>query len=257
MLRKAEITFEVVNIRKLNYSTCLLRLKPVDNRSLPEMCPGQFVNVRVQGPDIFLRRPISICYYDHLHNELWLMVKNVGKGSKILFESRKGQIFDILLPLGNGFLLPDSAKRKILLIGGGVGIAPIYYLARWMKLLGIDFEILIGSRTADELLFLDELSALTNVHVTTDDGSAGEKGFVVNHSCLNSNWSDFYVCGPLPMMKSVAKLASSKEINCQVSLENHMACGIGACLCCVEDTKEGNICVCTDGPVFNINQLKW
>ena len=127
-----------------------------------------------------------------------------------------------------------------------------------LKKQGIEPTFLLGARTADALLELDKFEALGRVFVTTEDGSAGEKGFVTGHSVFDKEHFDrMSVCGPLPMMKAVARLAREKDMDCEVSLENMMACGLGACLCCVEKTVKGNVCVCKEGPVFNINELTW
>lgn len=254
---KTQKQFEVTQNLQLSPSISLLKLRPVDGSSLPEMFPGQFVNILVKGNNIFLRRPISICYYDALENELWLMVKGLGKGSEILCKAEKSDVFDIILPLGNGFKLPTGNNKKILLTGGGVGAAPLYFLATWLKVLDIKFSVLLGARNKDELIFEEEFSRLAPVYLTTDDGSRGEKNIITGHSIMKNDWTNIFCCGPLPMMKSIARISHEKNIDCQVSLENHMACGIGACLCCVEDTVRGNECVCTKGPVFNINDLKW
>ena len=117
--------------------------------------------------------------------------------------------------------------------------------------------ILIGTRSASDIMLKEKFESVANLYYTTEDGSFGEKGYPTQHSILNEKFDKIYSCGPTPMMKGVAKYAAEKGIFCEVSLENKMACGIGACLCCVQDTKEGHKCVCTTGPVFNINDLKW
>ena len=123
---------------------------------------------------------------------------------------------------------------------------------------GIEPTFLLGARTQNDLLMLDEFKKYGRVFITTEDGSIGEKGFVTNHSVLQQELFDrISTCGPTPMMKAVARLALEKGIDCEVSLENLMACGVGACLCCVEKTTEGNLCVCKEGPVFNIKRLLW
>lgn len=257
MERKVDLTFEVTANERVNATTSLLRVRPLANCTLPEIYPGQFVNILVPAEGVFLRRPISICYYDHLSNELWLMVKAAGKGTEVLCRSKAGDTYSILLPLGKGFVLPSAPGNRVLLIGGGVGVAPLYFLAKWLESLGVKVTTLMGARNASELLFADKFSAIGDLLVSTDDGSEGEHGLVTMNSGLDGDWDQFYVCGPLPMMKAVAGIAAQRGVDCQVSLENRMACGLGACLCCVEDTAEGNKCVCTEGPVFNINDLKW
>lgn len=229
------------------------------DKPLPEMLPGQFAEVRVDGsPETFLRRPISINYVDYKSNTLWLLVQIVGEGTKKMSELQIGQVLNLLLPLGNTFTLPENKKANILMIGGGVGIAPMLFLGSYLKDKGYSCNFLLGGRSEANLLQLNEFSQYGEVFTTTEDGSYGEKGFVTQHSVLqNRQFDAIYTCGPTPMMKAVAKFATENRIFCEVSLENTMACGFGACLCCVTDTTEGHLCVCTEGPVFNTAKLKW
>jgi dihydroorotate dehydrogenase electron transfer subunit len=149
-------------------------------------------------------------------------------------------------------------KGRILLVGGGVGVAPLLYQGAVLQQLGADVTFLLGARSSADLLMLDMFSRYGRVLVTTEDGSAGECGFVTQHSVLQEEHFDLIQsCGPTPMMKAVARFAHQSGVSCEVSLENMMACGLGACLCCVEKTTEGHLCVCKDGPVFNINKLLW
>jgi dihydroorotate dehydrogenase electron transfer subunit len=226
---------------------------------LPEMLPGQFVQVRVDNSSAtFLRRPISIHFVDAENRELWLLIQLVGDGTLKLSELKPGEKLNIIYPLGKGFSISDAHDKKLFLIGGGVGVAPLLYLGVYLKANGFQPTFLLGARSEKDLLQLEEFSKYGDVYITTEDGSRGEKGFVTNHSLLQSEKAGFiYSCGPKPMMLAVAKYARQQAIPCEVSLENTMACGIGACLCCVEKTKKGNVCVCTEGPVFNINQLTW
>ena len=234
----------------------LLRLRSQD--SLPVIKPGQFANVRVDGsPSTYLRRPISIHEVDYASNEITLLVQKVGEGTKRLAGMKCGEKVNLVFPLGTGFTMPSEGER-VLLVGGGIGIAPLYYLAIHMNVEGLNPTLLLGGKTKDDLLRLEDYQKLGDVLVTTEDGSLGEKGFVTAHSVWNHREFDkIYVCGPKPMMKAVARLADEKEVWCEVSLENLMACGLGACLCCVEDTVDGHVCVCKEGPVFNIRRLKW
>ena len=181
----------------------------------------------------------------------------VGDGTKWLGALKAGDKVNTLLPLGNGFTMPTEPGKKYLLVGGGVGSAPLYNLAEELKRCGHEFTILIGARSAKDLYRREAYEALGRVEYTTEDGSLGEKGYVTNHSLLAEKYDYIYTCGPKPMMMAVARYARENGIACEVSLENKMACGLGACLCCVEDTKEGHKCVCTDGPVFSIDELKW
>ena len=217
-MKKYVLDLTVASVERIHARYVLIRL--TDAKPLPDMLPGQFVEVRVDGsPSTFLRRPISINYVDRAKNQLWLLVATVGEGTKTLATLQPGAVLNCVLPLGNGFS-PAVSGQRVLLVGGGVGVGRVF--------------------------------------VTTEDGSAGEKGFVTNHSILQQEQFDrISTCGPTPMMKAVARLAREKGIDCEVSLENLMACGLGACLCCVEKTIEGNLCVCKEGPVFNINRLLW
>jgi len=234
-------------------------LKLTHSQPLPDMLPGQFVEVRIVGsPTTFLRRPISVCNFDRPRNELWLLVAVIGDGTRALASVRCGDIVNCILPLGNGFPLPQSPADRALLVGGGVGVAPLLFLGQRIKALGMQPTFLLGARSATELLLLDEFEASGRVLITTEDGSRGERGFVTNHTALQRERFDIvYTCGPKPMMMSVARYAESSKTACYASLENMMACGLGACLCCVEKTTNGNVCVCTDGPVMNTNRLLW
>lgn len=170
-------------------------------------------------------------------------------------ELQIGDKVNVMLPLGNHFSIPTSGRP--LLIGGGCGVAPMLHLSRIMKAQGLSPIVLIGTRTDKDILRKEEYEKYATVYYTTEDGSFGEKGYVTQHSVLKEKFDHIYCCGPEVMMKAVAGYANQNNINCEVSLENTMACGIGVCLCCVTDTKEGHKCVCTEGPIFNIKDLKW
>lgn len=234
----------------------LLRLRA--EQPLPEITPGQFVQVRIDdSPSTYLRRPISIHDVDVVHNEMSLLVQMVGEGTRHLGAAQVGDRLDLVFPLGNGFTLPEK-DEKVLLVGGGIGIAPLFYLAKCMALKGLKPVFLLGGKKASDLVRLDAYKEVGETLVTTEDGSLGEKGLVTMHSVWKERQFDkIYVCGPKRMMMAVADIAKAKDVWCEVSLEHMMACGLGACLCCVEDTVEGNLCVCKEGPVFNIRRLKW
>lgn len=256
-MKKYMLDLIVRDNKQLNDQYSLLILS--SSEKLPEMLPGQFVEVRVDNsPETFLRRPISINFVDYERNELWLLVQIVGEGTRKMCQLKGDEVVNLLLPLGNSFTAPQNCNSKVLLVGGGVGIAPLLFLGSELKKTGIECNFLLGGRSKDNLLQLEDFLALGNVFTTTEDGSHGEKGFVTNHSILKSTVFDFiYTCGPTPMMKAVAQYAINSKTECEVSLENTMACGFGACLCCVTDSTEGHVCVCTEGPVFNISKLKW
>ncbi|NDV82592.1 dihydroorotate dehydrogenase electron transfer subunit [Bacteroides sp. 51] len=242
---------------KLNDTNVLLKL--TSQNALPDMLPGQFAEIRIDGsPTTFLRRPISINYVDKELNEVWFLVQTVGDGTRQLANANTGDIINVMMPLGNSFTFPEFTSEKPLLIGGGVGTAPMLFWGEQLAKKGFKPTFLLGARSQKDLLQLDVFAAYGEVYTTTEDGSYGEKGYVTQHSILNKiHFDRIYTCGPKPMMVAVAKYAKSNDIWCEVSLENTMACGIGACLCCVENTTEGHICVCTEGPVFNMNKLLW
>ena len=256
--KKYVMDLRVAEARRVHERYVLIRLTREER--LPVMKPGQFVEVRVDGaPGVFLRRPISVNFVDKERNELWLLVAVVGEGTRQMAQLQAGDVVNIVGPLGNGFSLPaGEAAGTVLLVGGGVGVAPLLYQGAVLKAAGLKPVFLLGARTAKDLLMLDEFRKYGEVFVTTEDGSEGERGFVTQHTVLQKRQFDLIqTCGPTPMMKAVARFAYQQNIECEVSLENMMACGLGACLCCVEKTTEGNLCVCKDGPVFNIKKLLW
>ncbi len=248
---------KVKSVERLNAKYVLLKL--TDCEPLPEILPGQFVEVRVDNaPQTFLRRPISINFVDRAANELWLLVAIVGDGTRHIAALREGDTLNCVLPLGNGFTMPTTSEEQVLLVGGGVGVAPLLYTGAQMAKMGCRPTFLLGARTKADLLEINEFEKYGRLCITTEDGSEGERGFVTNHSILSTEKFDrVEVCGHKPMMVDVARWANTAGVDCEVSLENMMACGVGACLCCVEKTVKGNVCVCKEGPVFNINQLTW
>ena len=256
-MKKYILNLTVNSVEALSDKHVLIKL--TDDKPLPEMLPGQFVEVRVDNtPSTFLRRPISINNVDYDHNELWLLVAAVGDGTRQLQKLQKGARLNCVLPLGNSFTMPTDSTQKVLLVGGGVGVAPLLYFGKLIKAMGGEPTFLLGARSAKDVLERELFEQVGRVLITTEDGSEGEKGFVTNHSVLAQEHFDrISTCGPKPMMMAVARYAFKNDIECEVSLENKMACGVGACLCCVEKTVEGNKCVCKEGPVMNIKKLTW
>ncbi|MCI9607944.1 MAG: dihydroorotate dehydrogenase electron transfer subunit [Muribaculaceae bacterium] len=258
MYKKETTDFKVVECVQLNAIYSLLKLSPAGGSPLPPVAPGQFVQVKVPGcEDVFLRRPISINFVDTDSNSLWLLVRRAGKATEVLCDIAAGEIVNLILPLGNGFSMPAGKDASILLVGGGVGVAPLLYFGKILKDNGYSPKFLLGARSERDLLELNLFEQYGPVFTSTEDGSHGEKGLVTQHSVLATGIEHIYCCGPAPMMKAVASVAKAIGAECEVSLENMMACGVGACLCCVEKTVKGNVCVCTEGPVFNINKLTW
>lgn len=224
---------------------------------LKSVKPGQFMQIKIDSSkETFLRRPISINYVDIEKSHIHMLVRNAGDGTKSLCDINKGARLNVILPLGNGFSV-DKAQKHPLLVGGGVGVAPLLYLGKVLADNGVQPTFLLAANKSENLLQLEDFKKYGNVVVSTDDGSLGHHGLVTENPVLQQTWDMIYCCGPMPMMKGVAKIAKAHGIGCEVSLENTMACGLGACLCCVEDTVDGHVCVCTDGPVFDIETLKW
>lgn len=256
-MKKYILDLKVVSVEQLNGKYALMKLQ--SELPLPKMLPGQFVEVRVDdSPETMLRRPISIHFVDAEHDQLWLLVAAVGAGTRHLVAKKPGDVVNCVLPLGNGFTMDVHSGERVLLIGGGVGVAPLLYYGKYILDRGGKPVFLLGARSSSDLLELDRFAQYGKVHVTTEDGSAGEKGFVTNHSVLSAGPFDrISTCGPKPMMVAVARYAAEAGIPCEASLENLMACGLGACLCCVEKTVDGNLCVCKEGPVFDTKRLLW
>ncbi len=253
-MKKQLIDFEIESRREAGAGCVLLKMRPL-GAEMPQCEPGQFVEILVDDASCtLLRRPISIC--DVVDDRLVLLVKDAGAATHALCEASVGKKYSVLLPLGRGFWVDDNVK-KVLLVGGGVGTAPLLYWGKALTARGIQPTFLIGARKSADLLLLDKLREIGSLNLTTEDGSEGTKGMVTAHPVFKEDFDLICCCGPLPMMKAIAAIAKERGIQCQVSLENKMACGLGACLCCVEDTTSGNRCVCQDGPVFNINELKW
>lgn len=246
----------MVSARHLNNEYFIITL--TSDRLITDVRAGQFVQVRVDGSrDTFLRRPVSVYDLDRDKNQIKLLIRIAGEGTRTLSELTEGDSLNIITPLGKSFTLPPAGSRS-LLVGGGVGVAPLYLLGKELKEAGRDFSFLIGYRSSDQIIEEESFASLAPLHLTTDDGSSGIKGVVTSHPViLSGDYTHIYTCGPDPMMHRVASIAYASGIECEVSLENLMACGIGICLCCVEPTIDGNLNSCTEGPVFNIKRLKW
>ncbi len=246
----------IVNNRKLNDKYFVLDLRITGK--IDEIKAGQFLQMQVPNGAVLLRRPFSIHDIDKKNSILKVLIQIVGKGTKELSKTKAGETINILYPLGNGFVF-DKINGRSLLIGGGCGVAPLLLLARQMNELQKPMDILIGVRSKSDLIEVDEYAQLANLFITTEDGSEGTKGFVTHHEVMQrlSDYEQIFTCGPEVMMKAIAKRAKEANVPCQVSLENTMACGIGACLCCITPSEKGNVCVCTEGPVFNSNFLLW
>ena len=210
--------------------------------------PGQFVNIQLSGR--FLRRPISVCDYDG--STLTILYKVVGGGTAQMAAMEEGQTLDILTGLGNGYDLSVSGAHPVLL-GGGVGVPPLYRLAKDLLAQGKTVSVVLGFNTASEVFYADEFRALgCDVTVTTVDGSYGTKGFVTD--ALPENYTYFYTCGPEPMLKAVYRATRTSG---QMSFEERMGCGFGACMGCSCKTLTGYKRICKDGPVMRKEEIAW
>lgn len=213
------------------------------------IAPGQFVNIKIEGE--FLRRPISIC--DYSENSLTLIYKVVGKGTSIMSAMQEGTWLDILVGLGNGFNTDFGGENPVL-IGGGVGVPPMYRLAKDLISEGKKVSVILGFNKEEEIFYADEFEKIgAKVYVTTVDGSVGTKGFVTD-VLKELDYSYFYTCGPEPMLKAVYNTSATSG---QLSFEERMGCGFGVCMGCSCKTKYGNKRICADGPVLEKEEIIW
>lgn len=213
--------------------------------------PGQFVNIQLEG--LFLRRPISVC--DCSGDTLTIIYKVVGKGTAQMAAMTGGEVLDVLTGLGNGYDLSKSGEEPLLL-GGGVGVPPLYMLARKLREAGKKVTVILGFNAADEVFYEDEFRALgCETFVATADGSVGDKGFVTDVlKNRELSYSYFYTCGPEPMLRAVYNATTTSG---QMSFEERMGCGFGACMGCSCKTKYGNKRICKDGPVLEKEEIIW
>ncbi len=211
--------------------------------------PGQFVNISIDG--CYLRRPISVCDVDG--DTLTLIYKVVGEGTERLSKYAAGEKIDTLVGLGNGYDLSLSGEKP-LLIGGGVGVPPMYLLAKKLVEKGVKPTVILGFNTKSEIFYEKKFKALgATVYVTTADGSYGKKGFVTD-IMKDLDYTYFYTCGPMPMFKAIEKIAKGSG---EFSFEERMGCGFGACMGCSCKTKYGNKRICKDGPVLRREEIVW
>lgn len=216
--------------------------------------PGQFVHIKAgEGSLHMLRRPISICHIDHEQQQFTMLFRAEGEGTKRIAALNEGDEIDILAPLGNGFPV-DKAKKKALLVGGGIGVPPLYELSKQLNQRGIETVHVLGFRSAQDVFYQQQFEALGETHIVTEDGSLGAQGFVTTViDVLPVDYDIFYTCGPLPMLKALTVSTTLKDVPGYISLEERMGCGVGACFACVCHVPESPtdyVKVCTDGPVF-------
>ena len=237
--------FEIIENTQLTSTVYRMRLKG-DTSHVTR--PGQFVNVKLDG--FYLRRPISVC--DCQGDILTLVYKVVGKGTEAMSRMTEGQL-DILTGLGNGYDLSLSGDKPLLL-GGGVGVPPLYLLAKELIKEGKEVSVILGFNTKDEIFYEEEFKAIgAKVTVATADGSYGVKGFVTN-AMADLDYTYFYTCGPEPMLKAVCNTSSTSG---QLSFEERMGCGFGACMGCSCKTLTGNKRICKEGPVMRKEEIIW
>ncbi len=221
--------------------------------------PGQFLHILVPGKT--LRRPISICDVDPAAQTVRIVFEVRGEGTAVLAAAQPGDVVDVLGPLGHGFA-PVNQQGRALFVGGGIGVPPLLYAARQY---GGNATVILGFRNREAIILQqDFVNAGCRVLLTTDDGSAGAKGLVTAplEQELQQSPAPVYACGPTPMLRGVAALAKRYQMPCQVSLEERMGCGVGACLVCAckvrrADGSEGYLHVCKDGPVFDAQEVIW
>lgn len=240
-----DIIFEISSTRQLTQTVFEMKLRG----DVSGIKCGQFVNLLIDG--LYLRRPISVC--DLVGDELTLVYKVVGRGTQKMSEMQVGQKLDVLTELGNGYDLSTSGETP-LLIGGGVGVPPMYLCAKRLIDAGKTVTVILGFNTKDEVFYEEEFKKLgAKVLVSTVDGSYGVKGFVTD-AMKNVDYSYFYTCGPEPMLKAVYNATKTSG---QFSFEERMGCGFGACMGCSCKTLYGNKRICKDGPVLVKEEIIW
>jgi len=224
--------------------------------------PGQFLYIRVNNSnEPLLRRPISIHDYDKEEQIVKIVFRTEGEGTKSLSVKQKGDLLDVLGPLGNGFSFESLGKyKKVVLLGGGIGIPPLYYLAKQLVNNGVMVTTILGFQSKQDSFLINEFTKLCETRVTSMDGSIGIKGTVLDVVNVDDQWDTFYACGPSGMLKAVKENWINQPIDGYFSLEERMGCGIGACYGCIvklEKTvnNQGYKKVCSDGPVFDFREV--
>mgnify|MGYP001030462380 FL=1 len=248
---KIKGNYTIISNRRLTHKTWVMTLGG-DTSAIT--APGQFVNIEIPGK--YLRRPISICDYSHERGEIVLLYDVVGDGTSAMSKMNQGDSVDMLIGLGNGFSLESGAERPLLL-GGGIGCAPLLNLARALKRIGKNPIAILGYNNAADSFGMDKWFEEIGVeaYIATVDGSVGTKGFVtdvIREKNINGDY--FHACGPMPMLKA---LCNGLDIPGEVSIESRMGCGFGACMCCSVETRDGSKRICKDGPIFRKEELIW
>lgn len=250
MIKKTSM--EVIATERIAKDTIEMKLK--NEYISTQAVPGQFLHISVTGHT--LRRPISIAAVNQKEQSVTILFKVIGSGTDALARYQIGSKVDVLGPSGNGFPLDEiTSSDRVLLIGGGIGVPPLYYLGTVLKSLGVHIQAVIGFQTKDYVFYEAAFQALGETTVVTNDGSYGEKGFVTSVINTLEPFDHYYSCGPAPMLQAVTQ--SFPHQPGYLSFEERMGCGVGACLACVIDTKDetGYKKICQDGPVFAVNEV--
>ena len=267
--------FKSMVVSNVELSPGYFRMRMTAPPELQQTLPGQFLMLRViDSIDPLLRRPFGFfdvgsftAEYAGCGTQTYseILYKVVGKGTRMLSALHHGDLLDVLAPLGKGFE-PGAAGEEKILVGGGIGLAPLYYLAKELVARGDKVRLFAGGRNRDDILCITEFERLgVETYVSTDDGTLGESGLVteVLERHLAPSGMRIFACGPTPMLRAVALMAQAHQVPCQVSMEAYLACGVGACLGCVmkganhSDETPDYRCVCKDGPVFDSTELQW
>jgi dihydroorotate dehydrogenase electron transfer subunit len=235
----------------------IYKLELSGNFDLQEFRPGRFLHIKCSDSlDPLLRRPMSICDLNDNGDLMTVLYRAEGRGTQLLSRKQAGETLDVLAPLGSHFELEQNKNNsKILLVGGGIGVPPLFYLGRKLKALGHEIESVLGFASAKDIFYENDFQALGKTTICTVDGTHGQKGFVTKY--LSSDYDTLYACGPNPMLKALQEIIPADK-RAFISVEERMGCGVGACLACVcktqnlEKYKSGYVRVCTEGPVFAI-----
>ena len=255
MGKSSQVKVKVLSNKNIKNSYWHMRL---DAKGISSLClPGQFISIKLgDNSQPLLRRPFSI--HGVCLNSIEILYEVLGEGTRLLSGQKKGDVLDVIGPLGNGF---ELVKQQSIIVAGGMGVAPLAFLAQKLKVAPL---VIIGARAKDGILCEKEFKKLgCDVKIATDDGSAGFKGRVTDllqdilRKTHNTKYITLYACGPKLMLREIARVCSGNKISGQLSLEAHMACGIGACLGCVVKTSDGFKRVCKDGPVFTSQEIIW
>ncbi|WP_156290405.1 dihydroorotate dehydrogenase electron transfer subunit [Oceanobacillus salinisoli] len=249
MIKKESM--QVISSKEIAKDTVEMKL---ENSYISETAvPGQFLHILLEGHS--LRRPISIADVDKEKKLVTILFKKLGSGTEQLAEVNSGALLDVLGPGGNGFTVDTKGKSTVLLIGGGIGVPPMYYLGKTYANQGINVISVLGFQSKEHVFYEEEFQELGETFIVTNDGSYGDKGFVTNALHKVGKFDNYYSCGPLPMLKAITNKLQEKTGF--ISLEERMGCGVGACFACVLPTKteKGYKKICSDGPVFDAREV--